>query len=299
MKSRPRVLVMGDLCLDSVVETWLPHTWERLAASGEHMVTLPIADRVGGTAYHFAVRAVRFGLSPTVVGAVGQDTGGDAVAAQLAAAPFEALIQSVGSAPTARTIAVYDAGGARYMFASPVNANDALSAEFVRTCGVESMDLVWISGLCLRAPAAPRYAAVIAAAAMARERGIPVVLDVVPHDFHALFATFAEVSEVLGGLDGVVTEAHTARRMLGWEHRAERPLTQALSETAEALLEVTPLAVVRMRNGSTYHQVALTRSKHRTSYAYPVPTGSALLGYGDTLAAEALRDHLASLTGRR
>ncbi|MEV6150050.1 hypothetical protein AB0L53_06880 [Nonomuraea sp. NPDC052129] len=292
MNDPPRVLVMGDLCLDTVVETWLPKTWSRVAASGELLARGPIADQVGGTAYQFARRAVQFGLSPTVVGSVGEDAAGEIIGDVLAAAPFECRVQRSTTAPTARTLVAYDASGARHMFTSSVSANDALSSDFVRAGEFGPWDLIWISGLCLRSRSVPRFAAVIGAVAEARRSGALVVLDVVPHDFYRLFDALTEVAEILGGLDGVVTEANTARRMLGLGRQDEKQSVTMLSDTADALLKVTSLAIVRLRDGSKYHQLAASRSKLHASYSYPVPDGAALLGYGDLLAAEALRDYL-------
>jgi sugar/nucleoside kinase (ribokinase family) len=291
-----RVLVLGDLCLDSVVSSRLPLTWASAAAAGEPVLRVHIADQVGGTAYQFTHWAARFGLCPVIIGCVGRDAAGDLIMSRLAATNLAHAVQRSASAPTARSLAVFDALGTRFMFTSQVNANDELSADFMRSHGSVRSDLVWLSGLCLRSRNAPRFHAVAEAVAIAREQGSLIVLDVVPHDFHLLFGSLEEVRDTLGHLDGLVSDVTTARRLLGMD-LPEGPQAELLPVTAAALLDLFPLAVTQCHDGTTFHQLAVSRSGFNVSYVRPVPAGSALVGYGDALASEVLRDYLRHRAG--
>jgi sugar/nucleoside kinase (ribokinase family) len=287
-----RVLVLGDLCLDTLVAARLPLTWSSAAASGEVLMPVPITDQVGGTAYHFARGAAQVGLLPTVVGCVGQDAAGDLVAGALAAAGLDHRVRRSATTPTARTFVAFDVLGSRFMFTSPLNANDELPAELTRSLRACQWDLVWLSGVCLRSTAAPRFATVTEIAAHARAGGALVVLDVVPHDFHRLFGSLDEVAAATGGLDGVVSGLLSARLLLGLGPLGEGAPAERLAATAAALLEVFPFAVVQSHDGTTFHQTAMDRSGFERMYSRPVPQGSALVGYGDTLAGAAVRDYL-------
>ncbi|MGH3973827.1 MAG: hypothetical protein ACRDS9_10960, partial [Pseudonocardiaceae bacterium] len=115
---------------------------------------------------------------------------------------------------------------------------------------------------------------------------------VVPHEFHRLFGNLEEVSVVLGGLDGVISALASALRLLRLELPAENSPTEMLSATAAVLLEMVPFAVLQFHDGTIFHQLAVSRSQFRNWYSRPVPSGSKLLGYGDALAGEAVRDYL-------
>ncbi|MGH3998547.1 MAG: carbohydrate kinase family protein, partial [Pseudonocardiaceae bacterium] len=155
--------------MDTVVSNRLPVTWYSAASSGEPLLQVPITDKAGGTAYQFARGALRLGLQPTIVGCIGEDAAAELIIDELTSAGIAHRLQRSASAPTARSLVVFDAHGVRFMFTSSVNANDELSAEFVRCVGPQRWDLVWLSGLCLRSRAAPRFLAVAGAVAHARK----------------------------------------------------------------------------------------------------------------------------------
>ncbi|HEX6470122.1 MAG TPA: carbohydrate kinase family protein [Streptosporangiaceae bacterium] len=288
-----RVLVLGDLCVDTIVSAPLPITWSGAAAISEPLLQVPIADRIGGTAYQFARAAARHGLRPTLVGCVGEDPAGDLIINELASRGLDHHIQRSPSAPTARSVLAFDAMGARLMFTSSVNANDQLSVDFGPVCADHPLKACWLSGMCLRSRNAARFRTVIEGVAHARSRGAMILLDLVPHTFHRLFSSLHEVMSVLGGLDGVVADLAAARKMLDLPASQETTVAVAMHATAEALVDIVPFAVLQWHDAEHYLQLAVSRSGFTAAATRPVPQGIALVGYGDALAAEAVRDYLA------
>jgi sugar/nucleoside kinase (ribokinase family) len=295
-------LVLGDLCIDTVIASRLPFTWQETVASGEAVFRVPIRERVGGSAFHFARQAAAVGIRPLVLGSVGCDMAGDRILAALANMGLGYKVQRTDAATTAQSIIAYDSNGVRLMMASHLNANDALSAEFVRANAPETLraSLVWLSGHCLRDRAAARWAAVREALTHAREAGAKVVLDVVPHDFDRLFPGLDELQSAVGPVDGIAAELGSIDRWLDGGACTEPRTPAVLAATATYWLDLVPFVIVRFHNGRTYWQIAAARTGFWATETREVPAGGDLVGYGDVLACAALRgylDHLSSHAG--
>ena len=295
------VLVLGDLCLDTIVSGRLPVTWQEAVAFGEPVFRVPISEHVGGSAFHFARRAAAVGLRPIVVGSVGSDLAGDKVLATLTGEGLDCQIQRSDEAPTAQSIIAYDVNGARLMIASKVSANDNLSAEFARANALMFLHpgFVWLSGHCLRDRAVARWAAVIEILASAREAGAKVLLDVVPHDFYRLFHGFEDLQSAVGPIDGVVADLNTIRRWFYSGGRQESLGLPELEASVADALDLVPFVMLRFHDGTTYQQLSAARTCFRAAETRAVPSTEHLVGYGDFLACIALRgyiDHLVGLT---
>jgi sugar/nucleoside kinase (ribokinase family) len=294
------VLVLGDLCIDTIVADRLPVSWREAADSGEVVFRVPLREQVGGSAYHFARQAAATGFRPIIVGAVGTDLAGDKVISALADEAIPHWVQRRDVTPTAHSIMSYDAHGARMMITSQVSANDGLSAEFVQASLPELPPLaaVWLPGHCLRDRAAPRWAAVARALAHARHVGALVLLDLVPHDFERLFPGIEDITSAIGAVDGISADLATLRRWLHADGPRLALNQEALAVTVAEALDVVPFVMARYHDGTTYWQLAATRAGMRSAEAMALPPSEKLAGYGDHLASLALRAYLDALPGR-
>jgi sugar/nucleoside kinase (ribokinase family) len=295
--SATSLLVLGDLCIDTVVPSPLSMSWHELSASEERVFRVPLDERPGGSAFQFGRYAAAVGMQPLVVGCLGSDLAADAMVAALAMAGCRSQIQRTESAPTARSVVTFDASGTRLLITTERSANDLLSADYVRSLALSAdrPSLVWLPGHCLRDQTAPRWRAVISALDCAREAGARVVLDVVPHNFYQHFAGIDDVQSLIGPLDGISAELDSVRRWLGvgWAHAS--PCPEALADAVSAVLDMVPFTIVRYHDGSTYQQLARARTGFRATEVRAVPEPGGLVGYGDYLASLAVRDYLAHL----
>ncbi|HEV2371607.1 MAG TPA: carbohydrate kinase family protein [Streptosporangiaceae bacterium] len=294
------VLVLGDLCVDTIVTDRLPVSWRQAADSGEVVFRVPLREQVGGSAFHFARQAAAAGFRPIIVGSVGTDLAGDKVVSTLADEAIPSWILRCNPAPTAQSIMAYDTHGARMMITSQVSANDELTADFIQVSlpGLPPPSVVWLPGHCLRDRASVRWTAVAEALAYSRHAGARVVLDLVPHDFYRLFPTINDITSAIGPVDGISAELATLRR---WFHPdcPRLPLDkEVLAATVAEALDVVPFVMARYHDGTNYWQLAATRAGMRSAETRAVPTSAKLAGYGDYLACLALRCYLDALPGR-
>jgi sugar/nucleoside kinase (ribokinase family) len=293
MESAPQsfsAVVLGDLCIDIVAQEPLPFSLHG-DLDEEPAVWLPLAELPGGSAYHFARWAQRYGLKPLVVGCVGGDLAGESMAEALDKEGIAARLQR-SSAATARVFIAYDPKGYRILFASSASANNDLTPEFVqRSWSVfDHYDMLWLSGLCLRHRDAIRMSAVVEAVKFARRDGALVILDVVPHDFRKHFGSVGEVESTVGEIDGVVSDLASARRLLRLGSPGEQLGRIELQETIDQILRFTDLAVLRHldRDGQQYLQIARSSDGFHAEWTHPLSEVHELRGYGDALACEAL-----------
>jgi hypothetical protein len=291
------LLVLGDLCVDAIVAGRLPRRWDEIGVTDEPVFRVPIHERVGGSAFNFARHAAAAGMQPLIVGCVGSDLAGGTVIAALTEAGCHHRIEQIGAAPTARSLIAFDARGARMLMTTERSANDLLSADFVRTRVLPDArpSMVWLSGHCLRDRAAPRWAAVAEAVDQARQAGAQVVLDVVPHDFYQLFPGFDDLQSAIGPIDGITAELDSLRRWLGIDGAGTPPNPKELAGTVSMALDIVPFAILRYHDGTTYRQLAESRTGFRTAETRTVPDSGHLVGYGDLLASVAVRGYLEHL----
>jgi len=291
------VLVLGDLCLDTVVTGRLPRTWHGLMPREEPVFHVPIEERVGGSAFNFARHAAAVGMPPLIAGCVGSDPAGHAVILALEEAGFPHWIERISAAPTARSLVAFDASGTRLLMTTERSANDLLSADFVRSSVLPQARpcLVWLSGHCLRDRTAPRWTAVAEIIGQAREQGARVILDIVPHDFYRLFPGFDDLRSAIGPVDGVVAELDSLRRWLCVGGPGGPPGPEALTATASAALDLVPFVLTRYHDGTKYRQFAAARTGFRATQTRTIPDSGDLVGYGDFLASLAVRDYLEHL----
>ncbi|QKG20596.1 carbohydrate kinase family protein [Actinomadura verrucosospora] len=295
-----KVLVLGDLCLDTVVEEEVALD-SALARDGDDVsLWTPLADLPGGTSYHFAAAAVRYGHTPVIVGAVGADAAGRMLTAALTDAGYRHHLAVDDSRPTGRAVIAYGPSGSRAMLASRGTANEGLCGAVVRAAldAVHEVDAVWLSGLSLSRKAAPTYGSVREIAAGAAAAGVKLLLDIVPHEFHRHFPDVPSIIAAVGPVHGLVSELSSARRLLGLGEPGEALTVRHLDETAGPLLEHVGATVLRYRAGPVYRQSLRTRGGAVSDVDRPVPGRLGLRGFGDGLTCEVLDDLAGTQAGK-
>ena len=163
------VVVIGDANVD--LEIQLPVDSRPTHANPEPTMS------GGGSAANTAAALARLGVPTRFVGAVGDDAAGRHAVESLARSGVDvSAVQMVTSEPTVMVIVVLPPGGERLIYVWPPRggAHAMLDAERA-TSAVEHADWVHVSGICLRVT--PARDSVLAAMEWARDRGVPVSLD--------------------------------------------------------------------------------------------------------------------------
>ena len=131
----------------------------------------------GGSAANTAAALARLDVPTRFVGAVGADAAGRHAVESLARSGVDvSAVQAVTSEPTVMVVVVLPPGGERLIYVWPPRggAHAMLDADRA-TNAVEHADWVHVSGICLRVT--PARESVLAAMEWARDRRIPVSLD--------------------------------------------------------------------------------------------------------------------------
>lgn len=134
-----RIVVLGDLNLDI-------HACLREEIRRGEEVRAPIFLQMGGAAGSFARTAAGLGTEVVLIGAVGEDPGGDLLETSLQRAGVETRLMRVPMATG--VVLALDQGGERGMVCSR-GANEALSAQWVQEAWVRGSDHLHVSGYTL------------------------------------------------------------------------------------------------------------------------------------------------------
>ena len=212
-----RVVVVGSYNLD---QAWsvasLPRPGETLA--GRH------ASGPGGKGFNQAVAAARAGAHTTFVCALGDDAAAGVARATAEAEGIELRVAR-SQAPTGTAGVFVAADGGNSIVVAP-GANEDLSADFVR----EQADAIAGAGVVLAQLEVP-VAAVRAALRLARDAGVPTLLDPAPAD--------AATTPDLLALSDLLTPNETEFAALVQRHLGQaldaRDVGQLADETLHAL----------------------------------------------------------------
>jgi sugar/nucleoside kinase (ribokinase family) len=279
-----RVLVIGDLYLDSVAYAGGVPAGKSLGHDDIDVWMPVIADECGGSALHFALAALRCGLAAAIVGCVGNDWAGDYLLDHIRSAGIDDAVSRTDRGPTGRALLAHFDGGSRLMLASRPNANDLLPRPGP-AAGAEDADIAWITGQTIRNRNADRYEAVIEYTRRARAAGTKIVLDLVPHDIYNFYRDLDEILAAIGPVDGVASAMSTARRLL---HLAPVPeAAEALEDTAMAALQSVRFAILTYRIGTEHTQLVVSRAGWRDFSTHEIDAGEAR-GFGEAQACRAL-----------
>jgi sugar/nucleoside kinase (ribokinase family) len=283
----PGMLVIGDAMLDAVAVPERPVAFE---ASELDYVDAGIALHPGGTGVNLALAARDHGYAPVRLlcsmgagtAAPGLDAAGALLLSALAPAGIATIVNTVPGAPTGVVTVGYVGDGDRVMFGSP-GANRAPLTPEAQAAALSALDgcgVLLVSGWMLFRAAT--RAAVGRIMAHAAGRGIPVVLDVVPHALHRTVsgAEFAAATE--GIVDHVAGNAMTFARLFGTDPGAAAP-----EPVAGHLLGSFAGALVHGQG----RYVAAHRARGTVGGPFPGPADGSLRGMSDRLLVARMRDH--------
>lgn len=283
------MLIIGDAMLDVVGVPDAPVPFVPVELD---YVDATIDLHPGGTGVNLALCAVACGYTPVRLlcslgagaGAGGVDLAGAFLLDALAPSGVGALTSVTPSAGTGTVFVGYVGDGERIMFGSP-GANCApLSSDAVAAAlsALDTTGVLMVSGWMLFRPTT--HAAVAQIMSEAAGRGIPVVLDVVPHALHRTVSA-AEFDEATKGIvDHISGNAMTFARLL------EIDLARASPErVAEHLLHSFTGALVY--GSGRYVAEHRTGGSHCGPFPGPSDQGQ-LRGISDRLLISEVRDHL-------
>ena len=165
----PSILVLGDINVDVLMDV------PAYPPPGGEAVTERLITRLGGSAANTAVVLSRLGLEARMLGRVGSDPWGQMALAALAEAGVGLeLVQQDEAVATGLMFTAVTPDGERTMFgqrgANPLTDPSAISPDILG-----GADLLYLSGYALLE--APQREAAARAVELARQRGLPIVLD--------------------------------------------------------------------------------------------------------------------------
>jgi ribokinase len=166
---KPRIAVVGSLNMDLVIRSpHIPQPGETIL--GSDFVTIP-----GGKGANQAVAAARLGAEVSMVGRLGQDAFADVLLDNLAAAGVDAahVQKDAGAATGVALIVVDDNGENSIVVASGANMR-------VTEADINSAETVIANASVLILQLEVPLPAVMRSAVIAREHGVPVILNPAP-----------------------------------------------------------------------------------------------------------------------
>lgn len=288
-------LIVGELCIDVSAKISVPGEALAALADNASIVTEGVIGLVpGGTAWLFAsALASRTPLVPLIAAAVGADLAGDMLAATLAERDFPTagLLRVDGARTDVVSIANFPGKGR--LLARPaakimhqVQAwNWDLVAEMVATHDVR---FAWVSGYVFEHQDAMMLESTRMLFTQLRDRSIPIVLDLVPHEFAKKVGSLGQLETDVGPIDVLVGEYRTLLD-LGFGEPERGDVRPAVLDCARSTSQGRLGAVVQHQVSDSHYTLATAgRSPgwHVTDRKIPA---SGPHGLGDLLAVLGLQ----------
>lgn len=290
----PCALILGDITLDIVAGVESADELVGLVEGHDVTFSTKVDSLLGGTAWLFArAIAAHSDLEPRILASVGHDPAGGMLVELLRQRGMTTEgISAVETARTAVDVAVFPRGGGRLMLRNADSASRRLSRKSVRgvlsTLEPRMVRLCFISGYVLARPGAPSVGAATELVRWSRANGVPVVLDLVPHEFAESVGTVREVEDVLGPIDVLVAELRTARG-LGFDASfSGESLEEVMATVANALATGRDMAVVQHRLSPTQYGQVFSRGHMVSACHETIGDNVELLGLGDIMLVKAL-----------
>jgi len=287
-----RIGVIGDLMVEFEAQLDVAFT----TIESDVLFRLPLPARVGGTAGNFALSAVGLFEHVRVFGMVGSDPAGAMVQQRLAAEAVDLHLAIVSDRPTGTAVCIRDAaaalhGGVRVLIVGENAANRCLDEDYVmaHAAAIRECDVLVVDGHSLQAE--PRRTACLLAMRLAREAGVTVVLDVVPHDAHRRYG-LPVLQRYAADAAVLVAEVDTLRGFLRDRTTEGGDGVDIARATARAAAAVLPDRWLLLRFGIGNADESLVvspegvASHSRTGYAQTTDR----LGFGDRLTARELAE---------
>jgi sugar/nucleoside kinase (ribokinase family) len=290
------LIVLGDITMDTIVQLDGHSASELHSLSSAQDITFvghPY-QRVAGTAVLFARALSDSQMRPVILGAVGDDIAGRTALASLGGRNVDtALIYLDPELPTCSPTVVYFSQS-RFMVRPEFHAGKNLSAKRIEALLTDELasttEVCFISGYAIAKQDAPVAEAARRLALWARDHGLKVIVDLIPHDFVDAVGTVQHVEEFLDGMPDVLIA----------ERKTVAGLMRAAGELGvDADLEGGRAAAWLRQQGSAYAIVQYQLGQNRYAQDIRGPrleqydeisfARAELLGLGDRLAVRALR----------
>lgn len=283
---------MGDLCLDVLIDGSDSSSFAQLGLDAEAAVRSSGELSVGGSAWLMAQAALETGFfSPVILSAVGSDAWAQTLLASVREAGLPtASIQQVAPAATDLVCMITMAGRHRVMFLPAEPTGNRLDADFALgfLAGTDASHVAWafLSGYSLAGRDSARRRSAKVLAGWARNRGIPVVLDLVPHQFRTAVGTLGEVASYLGSPDVLIGNLSTFGQ-LGYSSSGD-DIAKGMEQVAiQASRDWETVITQGFTRSGVFGQTAARRGAVLFSGELVIPASGAR-GAGDRLAVEAL-----------
>jgi hypothetical protein len=293
---RNAALIVGELCLD---------VYAQVSVQGEALAALSHdADIVtdgattlmpGGTAWLFAdALASMTGLVPLIAAAVGTDPAGDVLAASLAGQDFPAagLLRAAGTRTDILSITAFPGRGR--LLARPAERviRKVQPWEWDRVADmVEAHDVrfAWISGYVFEDYDAAALETARTLFARLRDRAIPIVVDLVPHDFARKIGPLSQLEQDVGPIDVLVGEFRTLVGLgFGQLPPLDADVRIAMLGCARAVARDRVGAVIQHRVTTSPYLLAIAGRQLGEHFVdQEIPAGGPR-GFGDVLAVQGL-----------
>lgn len=290
MKQKKIAVVFGDLTLDVRAHISEPSHLADIDRGINVEFSTDVEGAIGGSAWLVANTMQAIGVEPIVLSAVGDDVFGQAILAAVRAAELShAGIATVSNARTCCVGVFYFLDGTRLMIRPRVHANLHLPSEKVDEVLLQldlgRVALCFVSGYGIVNADTPAAMAIRHGCTTARRAGVPVVLDLVPHEFRRYVGDICDAESRIGRCDGFVAELSTAVELLSPCRLADDK--KLMADLARELAENRSFAVVQHRTASNIYSQAIASGSGTEIFDYGIDE-NALFGVGDRLLADAL-----------
>jgi len=290
-------LIIGELCLD--VSAQISVQSEALAAlprNADIMADGVIALSPGGTAWLFAKALTSMtGLVPLIAATIGTDAAGDLLATSLVMHDFPAtgLLRAVSTRSDVISITSFP-GAARLIVRPAEKVIRKVQAwEWARIADMlaaHEVRFAWISGYIFEDYDAVTLESTRTLFGHLRDRAIPIVLDLVPHDFAGKIGHLGHLELDVGSIDVLVGEFRTLVG-LGFGETAPfgADVRPAMLECARRVAHGRTGAVVQHRISTSHYTLATVGSQLGERVMDREIPASGPRGIGDILAVRGLQ----------
>jgi sugar/nucleoside kinase (ribokinase family) len=294
---RSAALIIGELCLDVTAQ---------ISVQGEALAALPdnasiVADGAvalapGGTAWLFAnALASLTGLVPLIAAAVGTDLAGDLLAASVAEQDFPAdgLLRA-GGTPT-DIVSITSFPGTGRLLARPAEKvmRKVHAWEWERIADmVDAHDVrfAWVSGYIFEDYDTATLEHTRTLFGQLRERAIPIVLDLVPHDFVNKIGRLRDLETDVGPIDVLVGEFRTVVGLgFGQAVPPGDDVRPAMLGCARTIARTRAGAVIQHRVSTSHYALAVAGPQLGERVMNQEIPASGPRGMGDVLAVQGLQ----------
>jgi hypothetical protein len=259
-----------------------------------YLVEEDIGADLGGSATNFARALLNTGeWRPLIVGAAPQGPLGNVLESEaLHLAPASMIDRPNGGDADPVIVTLWDEAGTRLMVRPKSTANDQLSESFVKRQlhGLAQRKIAvagcFISGYSLTQAESPRYRSLSAISAWCAARRVPVVVDLVPHNFLESVGPLDHVIELFGRDVSIVAELHTGLELLNWSESPD--VDSTLRRATIELSKRSGAAVIQHRQSDTRYLQAIARGSEFDLAVHHLDGGPAPRGFGDQMLASVL-----------